>query len=266
MFEIIHDVLPGLNSAHTVVAHRNEREVLVMKSSNRTSPLHLVLGIGLVCGGACYEGASSTDGGPTGGPGVDDSGPAAGIEHESVVRVPVGEDGVRYEGVEQEDALPWGPTAFAVGPDDTMWLADGPRLRLLVHDARTGERVDTLLLVDHVERIGALVVTAEAVHVLDTGARTRLVRIDRADGSTTVEELPNSLQRDRGVTGMQLASDGAVLVELHGGAELYQVVDHSGVTLQSLPAARRANFTDHKLRSKDDAEDLVLRAEQGRIS
>ena len=38
------------------------------------------------------------------------------------------------------------------------------------------------------------------------------------------------------------------------------------MTLQSLPAARRATFTDHKLRSKDDAEDLVLRAEQGRIS
>ena len=54
--------------------------------------------------------------------------------------------------------------------------------------------------------------------------------------------------------------------ELPLGIELYQPVRHSGVTLQSLPAARRVNFTDHKLRSKDDAEDLVLRAEQGRIS
>lgn len=68
-------------------------------------------------------------------------------------------------------------------------------------------------------------------------------------------------------------SRGNVVTLYHGlpyelplGIELYQPVRHSGVTLQSLPAARRSTFTDHKLRSKDDAEDLVLRAEQGRIS
>jgi protein phosphatase len=68
-------------------------------------------------------------------------------------------------------------------------------------------------------------------------------------------------------------SRGNVVTLYHGlpyelplGIELYQPVRHSGVTIQSLPAARRSTFTDHKLRSKDDAEDLVLRAEQGRIS
>jgi hypothetical protein len=37
------------------------------------------------------------------------------------------------------------------------------------------------------------------------------------------------------------------------------------VTLQSVPANRRRTFTDHTLRSKDDAEGLVLALEQGRI-
>jgi serine/threonine protein phosphatase PrpC len=49
------------------------------------------------------------------------------------------------------------------------------------------------------------------------------------------------------------------------GIRLYSPVRHSGVTLQSVPANRRATFTDHTLRSKDDAEGLVLAAEQGRI-
>ena len=50
------------------------------------------------------------------------------------------------------------------------------------------------------------------------------------------------------------------------GIRLYSPVRHSGVTLQSLPPARRATFTDHKLRAKDDAESLVKAAEDGKLS
>jgi protein phosphatase len=50
------------------------------------------------------------------------------------------------------------------------------------------------------------------------------------------------------------------------GIRLYSPVRHSGVTLQSLPPARRATFTDHKLRAKDDAEGLVKAAEDGTLS
>jgi len=49
------------------------------------------------------------------------------------------------------------------------------------------------------------------------------------------------------------------------GIRLYSAVDHSGVTLDSVPPARRATFTNHKLRSQKDAESLVLALEQGRI-
>ena len=38
------------------------------------------------------------------------------------------------------------------------------------------------------------------------------------------------------------------------------------MTLQSVPPARRATFTEHKLRSKDDAESLVKAAEDGKLS
>jgi PPM family protein phosphatase len=53
--------------------------------------------------------------------------------------------------------------------------------------------------------------------------------------------------------------------ELPFGIELYERYYPSGVTLQSVPAHRRATFTDHQLRSKDDAENLVRELERGRI-
>ena len=39
----------------------------------------------------------------------------------------------------------------------------------------------------------------------------------------------------------------------------------SGVTIDDVPPARRTTFTDHKLRSKDDAENLVIALERGQI-
>jgi protein phosphatase len=49
------------------------------------------------------------------------------------------------------------------------------------------------------------------------------------------------------------------------GLELYEPFYASGVTIAQVPEDRRATFTDHKLRSKDDAEDLVSELERGRL-
>jgi protein phosphatase len=49
------------------------------------------------------------------------------------------------------------------------------------------------------------------------------------------------------------------------GLELYEPYYASGVTIAQVPEGRREVFTDHKLRSKDDAENLVSELERGRI-
>jgi protein phosphatase len=54
--------------------------------------------------------------------------------------------------------------------------------------------------------------------------------------------------------------------ELPLGIKLYSVDQRSGVTLQSVPANRRKTFTDHQLRARKDAENLLLALEQGKIS
>ena len=53
--------------------------------------------------------------------------------------------------------------------------------------------------------------------------------------------------------------------ELPFGIDLYERYYESGVTLADVPPARRSSFTDHELRSRDDAEDLVIALEKDRI-
>jgi protein phosphatase len=53
--------------------------------------------------------------------------------------------------------------------------------------------------------------------------------------------------------------------ELPFGVELYEHYYDSGVTLADVPPARRASLTDHQLRSRDDAEDLVIALEKGEV-
>jgi protein phosphatase len=53
--------------------------------------------------------------------------------------------------------------------------------------------------------------------------------------------------------------------ELPLGIELYEHYYDSGVTLADVPAARRSSITDHRLRSRDDAEDLVIALEKGEV-
>jgi protein phosphatase len=53
--------------------------------------------------------------------------------------------------------------------------------------------------------------------------------------------------------------------ELPGGVRLYERYAGSGVTIEAVPQSRRTVFTDHKLRSKDDAENLVIALERGQL-
>ena len=53
--------------------------------------------------------------------------------------------------------------------------------------------------------------------------------------------------------------------ELPFGLKLYERDYTSGVRLEQVPGARRTTFTDHKLRSRDDAKNLVIELERGRL-
>ena len=51
--------------------------------------------------------------------------------------------------------------------------------------------------------------------------------------------------------------------DLPAGLDLYSVNYTSGVPVSELPARRRSLVTEHKLRSRDDAHELVRQMERG---
>jgi protein phosphatase len=53
--------------------------------------------------------------------------------------------------------------------------------------------------------------------------------------------------------------------ELPFGLDLYESDYRSGVRIEQVPSARRTTFTEHKLRSRDDAKNLVIELERGRL-
>ena len=67
------------------------------------------------------------------------------------------------------------------------------------------------------------------------------------------------------------SADGFVTVyrglpyDLPAGLDLYSVNYVSGVPVGELPAAQRRLVTEHKLRSRDDAQDLVRQMETGSL-
>jgi serine/threonine protein phosphatase PrpC len=67
-------------------------------------------------------------------------------------------------------------------------------------------------------------------------------------------------------------NDGFVTVyrglpyDLPAGIDLYSVNYESGVPVDDLTAAQRRTITEHKLRSKDDAQDLVRQLETGELA
>jgi protein phosphatase len=68
------------------------------------------------------------------------------------------------------------------------------------------------------------------------------------------------------------SDDGFVTVyrgmpyDLPAGLDLYSVNYESGVPVDELTAAQRKTVTDHALRSKDDAQDLVKQLETGELA
>jgi protein phosphatase len=68
------------------------------------------------------------------------------------------------------------------------------------------------------------------------------------------------------------SNDGFVAVyrglpyDLPAGMSLYRVNYESGVPVDELPPAQKRTLTEHKLRSRNDAQDLVRQMETGKLT
>lgn len=196
------------------------------------SHLRLVLLSSVVVLAACQPSAPESDGdgiSDAGGDGDDEGG------LEPFTAIPVGEDGLTYADLDQEEMLAWGPTAYVVDGDGLHWIADGPGRRVVAFgdDAVLETAVD---LEARVSRIQDIAISDEFLYVLETGAETAsLLRIQRtagggvpADDQVEVFALPEALQVAKGLTGIHRMQDGTLAAELEFGAGVVQLLDAGG--------------------------------------
>jgi hypothetical protein len=148
--------------------------------------------------------------------------------HEIVFTIPVGKEGVQYEGENVSEMLTWGPKAFTVAPDGSFWIADTVGNRLL-HYSPKGDLLDMIYLDGQVVGAGDLEVTASDILVLSQAAMpAKVVRL-ALDGTVLASyELPKGLRLEDGLSGIALGDQGEVLVEREGGAYVSQLVDARG--------------------------------------
>ena len=164
--------------------------------------------------------------------------------NETLFSIPVGAQGIQYEGVGVQEMLRWGPTALAVAPDGSFWIADTAARRILhytVHGVPLGV-IDTR---NHVVGIMDMEATASDLWVLDASAITPVVLRLRFDGTVLgTYEVPAALQR--GLTGIARGDAGEVLLERENGRFVDQLIDAAGkLQLQQLPGYLRQGRLYH---------------------
>jgi len=148
--------------------------------------------------------------------------------NEIVFIIPVGKEGVQYEGENVPEMLTWGPTAFAVAPDGSFWIADTVGNRLL-HYSPKGDTLGVISLASKVVGIGDLEVTSSEILVLDIAAIIpKVLRLSPNGELLASYELPEGLRLEDGLSGIALGDRGEVLVECEGGVFVYQLVDAEG--------------------------------------
>ncbi len=151
--------------------------------------------------------------------------------YEVIFEIPVGEEGVIYEGAGVAEMQVSGPTGFAVAPDGSFWIDDARGYRLL-HYSASGERLGTLSLEPYQVNGGQdIIATDRGLLLLDIDFGRSIYRVlllSYAGELLGEYELPRGLWLEDGLTGIAAGEQGEVLVELQFGGEVWQLVDPSG--------------------------------------
>jgi len=150
------------------------------------------------------------------------------LNNEVVFSIPLGENGIHYEGKDNLDMLTWGPTALTVAPDGTFWIADAADDHLL-HFSQKRVLLDKISIGDLVTGAGDLEVTFKEIWVLDMASiPPRLIHLSLDGKVLSIFDLPEGLYLEDGLSGIALGSDGSVIIELVGGHTLIQLISPSG--------------------------------------
>ncbi|MFH1906409.1 MAG: hypothetical protein ABIL11_03345 [Chloroflexota bacterium] len=153
--------------------------------------------------------------------------------YEVIFTIPIGEDGVQYEGVGIPEMLAWGPAAVKVAPDGSFWIVDTVGARLL-HYSPAGYLLGKIDLKGLVVGATDVEVAKSGIWVLDQASMPPKVMRLAEDGAVLAKyDLPSGLHLEDGLTGIALGDRGELLVEREGGAYVTQFTDADGKPVET---------------------------------
>lgn len=148
--------------------------------------------------------------------------------YEVVFTIPIGENGIHYEGVSVPEMLTWGPAAFTIAPDRSFWIADTAGDRLL-HYSPTGNLLGKIDLKDLIVGATDVEVAESGIWVLDQASMPPKAMRFAEDGAVLAKyDLPSGLHLEDGLTGIDLGDQGELLVEREGDAYVTQITNADG--------------------------------------
>jgi hypothetical protein len=133
-------------------------------------------------------------------------------------------------GEPKPDWLAWGAQAFTLALDGSFWIADSaaepPRL---LHFNPNGEMLQEVHQEGQVVGLADVAADGDHVWVLSIASMPpKVLRFTPEGIYTESYNLPEGLRPENGLTGIALAENGALLVELEGGVRLFRLVDENG--------------------------------------
>ena len=150
--------------------------------------------------------------------------------HHTLFSIPIGKEGVRYEGQNVPEKEVWGPQGFTVAPDGAFWIVDSVGNRLLHYDA-TGHLLDRLDLDPH-HVVGAADVAVTDSHILVLAISIPMVyRLSTEGESVARYTVPPHLEGE--ISGITVGDHGEVILELGEGRSLFLLVDADGKASQT---------------------------------
>jgi hypothetical protein len=133
-------------------------------------------------------------------------------------------------GEPKPDWIGWGAQAFSVASSGDFWLLDSAaQPQRLLHLFPPYDSPQIIALEGLVVGAADVEVTNDAIWVLGIASQPpRVVKL-AIDGETLGSyDLPKGLWPEDGLTGITLAQDGALLIELEAGTALYRFFDQTG--------------------------------------
>jgi hypothetical protein len=171
------------------------------------------------------------------------------------------------DGEPRPDWVGWGAQSFSIAPNGEIWILDSAaQPQRLIRFQKPYKNPELISLEGLVVGAADVETANDAIWVLGIASQPPTVVKLATDGKLLESyDLPKGLWPEDGLTGIALAQDGGLLIELAGGADLYQLFDQNGqVAPQRLPGYTfddrlyRIEMAPFSKNAKIDAGDVTI--------